>query len=60
MVGVSLNRLPTTKIDVGGSIKLEEVSDLPAASTCINGEMVYYKGHFYGCNAKVWNQLDNN
>ncbi|MDY3529254.1 hypothetical protein PG593_05630 [Riemerella anatipestifer] len=60
LVGVSLNRLPTTKIDVGGSIKLEEVSDLPAASTCVNGEMVYYKGHFYGCNAKVWKQLDNN
>ncbi|WKS94916.1 hypothetical protein [Riemerella columbina] len=58
LFGASLDRFPTTKIDVGGSIKLEEVEVLPVK--CKGGEMAYSKGHFYGCKGNnVWQLLDN-
>lgn len=61
--GFSLNRLPTTDLDVGGSIRLREYpTAITAGSSCSgrSGEMLYYKGHFYGCNnSNVWRQLDN-
>ena len=61
--GFSLNRLPTTDLDVGGSIRLREYSTtITAGTSCVNrqGEMLYSKGHFYGCDrTNTWNQLDN-
>lgn len=61
--GFSLNRLPTTDLDVGGSIRLREYSTtITAGMSCANrqGEMVYSKGHFYGCDqSNTWKQLDN-
>lgn len=61
--GFSLNRLPTTDIDVGGSVRLREYpTPITAGSSCANrqGEMLYSKGHFYGCDqTNTWKQLDN-
>lgn len=62
-IGFSLNRLPTTDLDVGGSVRLREYSTtITAGSSCLNrqGEMLYSKGHFYGCDQNnTWKQLDN-
>lgn len=61
--GFSLNRLPTTDLDVGGSIRLREYSTtITAGASCVNrqGEMLYSLGHFYGCGqTNTWKQLDN-
>lgn len=61
--GFSLNRLPTTDLDIGGSIRLREYSTtITAGTSCMNrkGEMLYSKGHFYGCDqTNTWKQLDN-
>lgn len=62
--GFSLNRAPTVRVDVGGSIRLREVEEtVTANASCTGrtGEIVYYRGHFYGCatSPNQWKQLDN-
>lgn len=60
--GFSVGSNPTAKIDIGGSIRLRESQDaLITGSDCTgrNGEIGYFKGHFYGCKNNSWVQMDN-
>ena len=62
MNGFSLDRMPTVRMDVGGNVRLREYGNvITAGASCTNrsGEILYYKGHFFGCAGNVWTQLDN-